>query len=305
MCAARARPRRGSERRPPHAATDAPCTPGRSADPLRRRSGLDAEHVGLGRVRSPWREPHDVVVDALDPDGRAARGRSRSAPPIVTRRRPSASTVVDEPPVGEPARYAVDQLHPGRVGLLLDERRGTRRVVHLEQTRRALVARLHADRQRRAGRPIDVGQVFERARDPIAPRPARPVATSKTCSVTIALSVPARGYRIALGSARGVGGVGDPHDADGALVDASGGELRPVGREPVTAQPVHLLGGGEVGDAPRDVGVVVACEHPAAHRRRPGRATRRRRRRPRATRRGSAAGRTARPEPAAPGRRRR
>ena len=74
------------------------------------------------------------------------------------------------------------------------------------------------------------------------------------------------GRRIAdgLGRGRRVRRVRDVPHADGAVVDAGGQQRRAVRSPPEAAVPVHLLGGDELGDAPHDVGIVVACEQAVA-----------------------------------------
>ena len=79
-----------------------------------------------------------------------------------------------------------------------------------------------------------------------------------TCSVTSALAVPAAGYGSSRGAVSRVGGVGEVPALDRRGVDAGDGQAGAVGAPPVAAEAAHLLGGDEVGAAPRDrLGLVV------------------------------------------------
>ena len=70
------------------------------------------------------------------------------------------------------------------------------------------------------------------------------------------------GHRIADRARDGLGidRPGDVPDADGSVVDARGDDPFTVRRPPVASAAIHLLGGDEVGQTPRDVGIVVVRE---------------------------------------------
>ena len=77
------------------------------------------------------------------------------------------------------------------------------------------------------------------------------------------LGVGAAGDRVAAlgGGLLGVRRVGDVPTLDRAVVDAGGQQRAAVGCPPVAAEPVHLLGGDELRDAPGDLLLLTGGQH--------------------------------------------
>jgi hypothetical protein len=145
---------------------------------------------------------------------------------------------------------ARNELDPRVVVILEDDRGGAGVGFGVQHLQVALVARLHHQRQA-VGGPVAPWRGTGSARGPTPPRSARPPSSGHTWRVTSGFVVPAAGYRIAAGGCQGSAGLAMCHTGT-RHVDAARGDRRPVRTPPVAALPVHLLGGDEVGAAPRD-----------------------------------------------------
>ncbi len=164
----------------------------------------------------------------------------------------------DETAVRQQGRDAVDGVDPDLVGLLEQHRRGAGRRVEPEHERPALVARHHL--QDAAGlRPRDPDDVG--VRRPV-PRHVD-AGTVEGQDVQGHLGVVAAGDRVAVLGGRPVGmrRVGDVPPLDRPVVDPGREQGAAVGCPPVAAEPVHLLGGDELRDAPEDLLLLGGGQH--------------------------------------------
>ena len=195
-----------------------------------------------------------AAEDTIRPS--TATRRRSSATTTCTIRAPSASA----PAPGRKAGLPWAGLHPDGVlvGPDLPGRAGVG--VGHQHGGPALVARQHLQRQRAAGLPAHVDEVGQRLAVP-GDRRRRPV------------EVDHRQRDVRVGGARGrvarrdggdvrVDRRGDPPRRNRGDVDARGDQALPVRGPPVAARAVHLLGGDELGEAPRHVGVVVVQQSP-------------------------------------------
>ena len=249
---------------PPPAAT--PCTPG---------SSVSASSAPSGDHRQTWIDVASSIglaVNTMPGPSTVATARTcrsggvTGSPSTSSRRAPSRSAHVTERPVGRDGRHARHELDPrlvvrprrrssvapGRPG-----RRGAPRAARW--SRRCTVMIRPASLQCTSARygklcavPLDVDDRAVEADD-----------------VQRDVGVGGAGGRVRQLGRRGrrVGRVAEVPALHGRRVDAGDGEGRAVGAPPEAAVAVHLLGGDEVGAAPRDrlglVGIAAGEEAPA------------------------------------------
>ena len=134
--------------------------------------------------------------------------------------------------------------------------------VDAEHDELALIAGLHRDK-RAVLVPVRGHEVGIRV--PI-PRHGDTLAAIEPDEIRLHGRIRRAGRRVADGSRGrcGVGDVGDPQPRDGGFVDPGDEQRVAVGRPPVAAPAVHLLGGDELGDPPAQVRLLLSGE--AGHR---------------------------------------
>ena len=247
------RRRRDPDERP--AALGARMQPGLLGQPHRSALGGPAPQVDLGRVAVGGSEQHALAGGQHDPNLQTRRRHGLAAHGQPVRVGLRIHHHVDHATVGQTHRRVLGQLDPTGVGLLGHDARRARRRVRLEEPDRALIPRLDEQRERRTLAPVDAGQVGEPF---VVPRHLDALAALEVEHPQRDHGVVRAGLRVA--DRAGLGGrvrrVADEPGQHLALVDVRGGELRGVGRPPVAAVALHLLGRDELGEPPVRVGRV-------------------------------------------------
>ena len=171
---------------------------------------------------------------------------------LAAHQQPTGTVAVgarDDGAVGQQPRHAGDELDPDVVVVLERDLGGAGAGVDAQHVHRSLVARLHGGDE--AGlRPPHVGEVRELVAIPLDVDDRAVEADD----VQRDLGVGRAGGRIRqlAGLDGGVGRVAEVPALHRRGVDAGDGQGGAVGAPPVAAEAVHLLGGDEVGAAPRD-----------------------------------------------------
>ncbi len=167
-----------------------------------------------------------------------------------------------QPPAGQPGRHPLDDLQPGRVVVLAQQPGRAAVRVGGQQPGGPLVARLHQQGERPVLVPDHRHQVGEGV-----PVPADlDGATVEVDHREADVGVRRAGRRVRDGRRRQhrAGRVGQPPAPHRGGVGPGDGQPLAVRRPPVAAVAVHLLGRDELRQPPRDPGVVLAHEPPAA-----------------------------------------
>ncbi len=216
-----------------------------------------------GVVERVGDEQHARPVDGGDAADLEVGRRDR----VALHEQPAGAAAVgagDQRAVAAEPRHAGHELDPLLVLVLEADVGGAGVGVDVEDPQPPLVARLDRDEQTAVG-PVDVGEVLEAGPIPLDVDDAAVESDEVEGDVGVGRAGTGIGQLGRLG--RRVGGIGEVPALDGPGVDASDGEALAVGTPPVPAEAVHLLGGDEVGAAPRDrFGLVglAAGEHPPA-----------------------------------------
>ena len=155
----------------------------------------------------------------------------------------------DERAVGLLSGHAGDDLDPDVVAILEQRCRRAGRGVDAEHVERGLIPRLHRGEQ--AGfAPLHVGEVGERLAVPLDVDDGAVEADHVQRDVGVRRS--RRRVGELAGRLAGIGGISEVPALHGRRVDTTDRQRGAVGAPPVAAEAVHLLGGDEVGAAPRD-----------------------------------------------------
>ena len=166
----------------------------------------------------------------------------------------------DERPVGEPLGYAIDDVDPGVVGVLAEQRRLAGRRIDLEDPHGALIAALHHHEQPVLG-PVNSGYVLETGPVPPDLHGRRAVDVDEM-ERDVGIVGSRRRIRDRDRRGCGIGRIRDVPASDARNVHASDEQMRAVRRPPVSALATHLLGGDELGEAIGDLVVLRAQQHP-------------------------------------------
>ena len=214
-------------------------------------------HADLGPSRrSP--EDHDVAIDVDD----VAHLEIRAGHHLVADDQSLGAIAInrpDERPVGEPLRHAIDDVDPGVVGVLAEQRCLAGRRVDLEDPHGALIAALHHHQQSVLG-PVNRGHVLESGSVPAHIHGRRPVDVDEM-ERDVGVVGSRRRIRDRDRRGCGIGRIRDVPATDARNVHAGDEQMRAVGRPPVSALATHLLGGDELGETIRDLVVLRAQQH--------------------------------------------
>ena len=233
----------------------AACLPTSSLDRLQLPAGVQAPHVQLRRLLGA-REDDDVAGRRDRVDLQADRGRGLAVDQQPSRVVPVARG--EQTPAGQPRWRAGRDVRPDVV-VVLPHDLGTAGVgVDRQHLHVALVAGLHEHERGAFLGPRDRHDVLERFAVPhdVDPRSVQPQDVQGHERIRRArLGVAHRPRR-----RRRVDRRGDVPDLERPVVHPRGEQPVPVGRPPIPAATLHLLGRDELGDAPMDVGVFVVGE---------------------------------------------